>query len=224
MSILGNLIQGFIGSRAEGKAERQRLAGVEEAKGYQTRGTEEAKGYYQPYYQTGTEANKLLAQRLGIGGDVNAPDYGELLRSFSMKDYQQDPGYQFRLQEGLKQLQGKAAARGGALSGATLKGVQGYAQNLASQEYGNAYNRYLEQQQNRYNMLRGQQQTGYQAGGAMSDIANQYAANMANLGIGAGNIRAASTLGKANVWSQALGRSEQEAQDAIKNYFTMGMG
>lgn len=225
MSILGSIGQGIIGSSAEGKAERQRLAGIEEAKGYQTRGAEESKGYYSPYYQTGTAANQLLAQRLGIGGDTSAPGYGEFMRNFSMADYQQDPGYQFRLQEGLKQLQGAAAARGGLLSGATIRGGQKYAQNLASQEYGNAYQRYMEQQQNRYNMLRGQQQTGYQAGSAMADIANQYAANMGNLGIGAGNVRAQSTLGKANAWSQALAGLDKyidKGEQAIGKMFGLG--
>lgn len=225
MSILGSIGQGILGSSAEGKAERQRLAGIEEAKGYLTRGTEESKGYYSPYYQTGTSANQLLAQRLGIGGDTSAPGYGEFMRNFSMADYQQDPGYQFRLQEGLKQLQGQAAARGGLLSGATIRGGQKYAQNLASQEYGNAYDRYIQQQQNRYNMLAGQQRTGYQAGSAMADIANQYAANMGNLGIGAGNVRAASTLGKAGAWSGALSgidKTLEKGENAVLKMIGLG--
>ena len=222
MSILGNLAQGFIGSQAEGKAERQRLAGIEEAKGFQTRGYEEGKGYYNPFLETGMGANKLLAARLGLGGDTSAPGYGEFMRNFSMADYQQDPGYQFRLQEGLKQLQGSAAARGGLLSGATVRGGQKYAQNLASQEYGNAYQRYMDQMQNRYNMLAAQQGVGFRAGGALADLGSQYAANMSNLGIGAGNVRAQSTLNKAGAWSNALSLSEQEAQDMAKNILGMG--
>jgi hypothetical protein len=225
MSIIGNITQGILGSQAEGKAERQRLAGIEEAKGYQTRGAEESKGYYNPYYQTGTAASNRLAELMGVGGNVSAPGYGSMMRDFSMADYQQDPGYQFRLQEGLKQLQGMASARGGLLSGATIRGGQKYAQNAASQEYGNAYDRYVQQQQNRYNMLRGQQQTGYQAGGAMADIANQYAANMGNLGIGAGNVRAASTLGKANAWSGAVSGIDKELQageDKLMKFIGLG--
>jgi hypothetical protein len=37
---------------------------------------------------------------------------------------QMDPGYQFRLSEGMKALDRTAASRGGLLSGATLKGAQ----------------------------------------------------------------------------------------------------
>jgi hypothetical protein len=54
----------------------------------------------------------------------------------------QDPSYAWRLAEGEKALQGSAAARGGLLSGATLKGISDYAQNAASQEYNNAFNRF----------------------------------------------------------------------------------
>ena len=222
MSILGNLAQGFIGSQAEGKAERQRLAGIEEAKGFQTRGYEEGKGYYNPFLETGMGANKLLAARLGLGQDTSAPGFGDFTRNFSMADYQADPGYAFRLKEGLKAAEGSAAARGGLLSGATTRGVQRRAQDLASQEYGNAYQRYMGQMQNRYNMLAEQQGVGFRAGGELANLGSAYAANMGNLVTGAGNVRAQSTLNKAGAWSNALSRSEQEANDMAKNILGMG--
>lgn len=53
-----------------------------------------------------------------------------------------DPGYDFRLAEGQKLLQGSAAARGGLLSGATLKDLTNYGQGAASQEYANAFDRF----------------------------------------------------------------------------------
>lgn len=52
-----------------------------------------------------------------------------------------DPSMNFRIKQGTDALENSAAARGGLLSGATLKGVSDYAQNTASQEYANAYNR-----------------------------------------------------------------------------------
>jgi hypothetical protein len=54
-----------------------------------------------------------------------------------------DPGYQFRLQEGMKALQATQAAKGGLLSGGAVKGALKYGQGLASQEYASAYNRAL---------------------------------------------------------------------------------
>lgn len=55
--------------------------------------------------------------------------------------FQQDPGYQFRLQQGEDAIMRSAAARGGRMGGDTLKALLEHGQGLASQEFGNAYNR-----------------------------------------------------------------------------------
>ena len=52
-----------------------------------------------------------------------------------------DPSYQFRKQQGMDGIESSAAASGGLLSGAALKSLNGYNSSLASQEYGNAFNR-----------------------------------------------------------------------------------
>lgn len=52
-----------------------------------------------------------------------------------------DPGYKFRLSQGQKALETSAAARGTLNTGGTLKGIVDYGQALASQEYGNVFNR-----------------------------------------------------------------------------------
>ncbi|CAB4164267.1 hypothetical protein UFOVP830_17 [uncultured Caudovirales phage] len=201
----GQIIGGLMGASSARKQARAKAAALEAAKGQITGAYNTSKGYYDPYYQTGTAASNRLAELMGVGGNAGAEGYGSLMRNFSMADYQQDPGYQFRLQEGLKQLQGQAAARGGLLSGATQRGTQKYAQNVASQEYGNAYDRYMQQQQNRYNMLAGQQGVGMRAGGALADLSTGYGANMANLATGQGAVEAAKIAGQNAGYTQALG-------------------
>ena len=52
-----------------------------------------------------------------------------------------DPGYEFRFNEGMRALEGGAAARGGLLSGGMVKKSIRYGQGIASNEYGNVYNR-----------------------------------------------------------------------------------
>jgi hypothetical protein len=52
---------------------------------------------------------------------------------FGMAQFQQDPGYAFRMSEGMKALERGAASRGNLMSGATMKGLQRYGQDLASQ-------------------------------------------------------------------------------------------
>lgn len=55
--------------------------------------------------------------------------------------FQADPSYAFRKAEGEKALNNSLAARGGLLSGSAVKAGQRYASDLASQEYGNYWNR-----------------------------------------------------------------------------------
>lgn len=108
---------------------------------------------------------------------------------------QMDPSYQFRLGEGMKALDRTAAARGGLLSGATLKGAQRYGQGLASQEYGNAYNRLA--------ALAGVGQT---ATGAMTGLGSQFAGAQGENYMGAANARASGYMGGANALSSGLGQ------------------
>lgn len=108
---------------------------------------------------------------------------------------QMDPSYQFRLGEGMKALDRTAAARGGLLSGATLKGAQRYGQGLASQEYGNAYNRLA--------ALAGVGQT---ATGAMTGMGTQLAGALGENYMGAANARASGYMGGANALSSGLGQ------------------
>jgi hypothetical protein len=82
-----------------------------------------------PFYDVGVNALPEL---------VKASKY----TPFSMQNFQQDPGYAFRLKEGQQALDRSAAARGGLISGGALKAAQRYGQDMGSQEYMNAFNRY----------------------------------------------------------------------------------
>lgn len=60
---------------------------------------------------------------------------------FGRDDFQEDPGYQFRLEQGQKALDRKAAAGGRFFSGSALTGASNYAGQAASDEFGNAFSR-----------------------------------------------------------------------------------
>lgn len=64
---------------------------------------------------------------------------------------QNDPGFQFRQDQGTTALQNSAAARGGLLTGGTAKALTDFAQNDASNEYANVYNRALNNYNTNYN-------------------------------------------------------------------------
>ena len=72
-----------------------------------------------------------------------------------------DPGVQFRQDEARKALEGSAAARGDLLSGQNLKALQSRSQDLASQEYGNAWNRASQQAQLREGWAQTASQMGW---------------------------------------------------------------
>jgi len=98
-----------------------------------------------PYRAAGEAGQNKLLEYLGIGGDRAAANYGKFATAeFTPEAFaaNQDPGYGFRMKEGLKAIDANAAARGGLISGAALKAAGRYGQDMASQEYSNAFNRY----------------------------------------------------------------------------------
>ena len=152
----------------------------------------------QPWLQAGQIAlNKLVPE---------ATNY----QNFGMEQFKQDPGYAFRMSEGMKALENSAAARGGLLSGATMKGIQRYGQDMASQEYMNAFNRYQVEREARLNPLQSLAGVGQTTANALAaggqgfaGNANQLAmtnmTNQSNLALTSGNIRASQykTAGRA---------------------------
>ena len=65
-----------------------------------------------------------------------------------------DPSYQFRLNQGLDALERSAAAKGMLRTGNTLQDLMEHAQNFASQEYGNMFNRAAQAYGTNYQGLR----------------------------------------------------------------------
>jgi hypothetical protein len=120
-----------------------------------------AAGNFQPYLEGGAQASQMMTDRLASG---------ELGGSFTPGDLSQDPGYQFKLQQGEQALDRANLARGGYFSGAALKEAQQHGQGVADQGYNDAYNRWLQDQQLNYNMLAGQQGAGMNAAGALGGI------------------------------------------------------
>lgn len=133
-----------------------------------------------------------------LGSQGSNGEFGSLMRRFSMSDFEADPGYAFRMKEGLAGVESGAAARGGLLSGAAQKALQKYGQGLASQEYGNAYNRFTADQTNQYNRLAGLVNTGQGATNQASNAAANFGQQAGANAIGAGNAIASGQIGQAN--------------------------
>lgn len=117
---------------------------------------------------------------------MNAPQqagFGSLLKSFGMEDYQADPGYQFRQQEAQKALERQMAAQGITLGGGgagtinpqAYRAMNELTQNLASQEYSSAYQRYTADNLNKFNMLMGAAGMGQGSTGILAGAGQNYA-------------------------------------------------
>ena len=169
----------------------------------------------EPFRQTGITAQNQLKTLLGLGGDTTAAGYGSAARAFAPSDLVMDPSYAFRLKQGVDALDASAAARGGFFSGNAGRALVNYGQNLGSEEYNNAFNRY---NTNRTNMLAplqslaGQGQTasttmsnaaGNNAAAGSGTLSN-YGTNAANLAVNAGNAVGTGYINQSNAWNSAL--------------------
>jgi hypothetical protein len=181
------------------------------------RGQQQATEAYQPYSQFGQEATNRLAVLMGLRPGV---DSGSLMQQPTAAQLEMDPGYAFREQQGMQAVNRTAAAQAGLQSGAALKAAQRFGQDLASQEYGNAYNRFMANRANQMALLQGGQQTGFGAaqgvGNAAIGTGTNLAQNYQNLGqamgqgyanIGAAN--ASAYMAPTNLLAQALGQAGQ---------------
>lgn len=175
---------------------------------------------------TGTVANGLpgMVPRTDGGGTPGAPGtadpnsgFGSLAQGFNEQfqaptdvTEQNDPGYKFRLQQGTDALQRSAAARGGLLSGGTAKDINDYAQNSASNEYGNVYNRTASEFERRYNIFKQNQNDLFNRYATLSGIGQTSAGQLSSAGLNSAGNATNILLGS----GQQIGNSLQNAGSA----------
>ncbi|CAB5187156.1 hypothetical protein UFOVP165_9 [uncultured Caudovirales phage] len=158
-----------------------------------------------PYREAGVEAQNQLRSYLGLGGDTSAPGYGKYSGDFNMSNFTADPGYAFRLSEGMKGLNASAAARGGLISGAALKAATNYGQQAGSQEYQNAFTRYQTNRNNQIAPLQNLTASGQAAAAGAAANAGAYGSAAASNTLAAGNAAASGYVGGANAVNQTVG-------------------
>jgi hypothetical protein len=135
-----------------------------------------------------------------LGGLGNA----DFQRDFTMNDFQQDPGYAFRMQQGQKALERSRAAKGLLGTGGTLKALNDYGQNMGAQEYQNSYNRFNADRDRRFNRLSSIAGIGQTANSALGAAGQNYANNAGSNMMGAANAAGAAGMASANAWGGAM--------------------
>jgi hypothetical protein len=195
---------GMIAAKGAKKASRIQDQAAQRSEATQRQMFERQVELQEPFRQAGLTAQQQIMQLLGIGGDASAEGYGGLARSFGQSDFEADPGYAFRQAEGMRALERSAAARGGLLSGNTMRGIQRFGQDLASQEYQNAFNRFQVERAARLNPLQSLMGSGQSAANVLTGATGQAAQNIGQMQLGAGQARASGYVGQANALAGAL--------------------
>lgn len=185
--IAGSVIQGNAASDAAKK--QQEAAG--QANSLQERMFNQQRDDHAGYRAAGNQALSQMAD----------PNFQ---RDFTAADFQKDPGYDFRMAEGQKALERSAAARGGLNSGGTLRSLSRYGQDFASNEYGNAYNRFNQDRDRRFGRLSQIAGMGQGAVNSSAAAGQNYAGQYGNNTMGAANAAGAAGIAGANGWSNTL--------------------
>jgi hypothetical protein len=151
----------------------------------------------------------------------SSPDYGSLSRSFTIDDYEADPGYQFRLDEGNKAINAAQAARGNFYSGAALKEANKYNSNMASQEYGSAYDRWTNNQNNKFNKLQAVSSAGQGANTTQAQLNQGYAGAQGSIYGAQGQNQANAAINQGNIYSGIVGNIGGAASSYFNPYNSM---
>ncbi len=202
-AIAGSAILGAMSSAnaADAQSESAAMSTAEQRRQYDLTRQDQA-----PWREAGLGGLNKMEYLLGTGeAEMKAdPDYGSLLRDFGLEDFTKDPGYDFRLSEGEKGINRSLAARGGLFSGAAGKALSRYNQDFASNEYGNAYNRYNTNQGNKFNRLASLAGIGQSATNQVQQAGQNAANNISSNMIGSGNAQASGIMGIGNAISGGL--------------------
>lgn len=171
---------------AAAAAARAQRSSAQEAMDQQQRMWEQQQANQKPWMEAGQTS---LAQMLQMNNG-----------GFDASQLANDPGFQFRMAQGQKALERSAASRGGLNSGGFMKGLARYSQGVASDEFGNRYNRLAQ--------LAG---LGSSSTNQINATGSQYANSMSNLYGDMGNANAAAAIGQGNAISSGFNAVGQGA-------------
>lgn len=191
LAAAGGIGSAIIGANAASSAADQQAQAAREANALQERMFNQQRADQEPWRQAGIGALSQMGN-------------ADFQRDFTASDFQKDPGYDFRMQEGQKALERSAAARGGLQSGGTLKALSRYGQDYASNEYNNAYNRFNADRDRRFNRLGSLAGVGQTATNQIGQAGMNYAGQVGNNTMNAANAAGAAGIAGANAIGGAL--------------------
>lgn len=216
MGVVGDLLGGRAERKAAKNAANAQIGAANQANALEKQMYEQSRADQMPWLEQGKASLSQLANLTKPGG--------ELMRTYGAADFEADPGYQFRLSEANRGVDRAMAARGLTNSGTALRELSRVNQGMASDEFQNAYNRWMQQRQNQYNMLSGLANTGQVTGEQLaslgSDYSNQYGQNLGQ----AANARASSYIAGGRAKAQAFRSVDDNMEKLLQVFGKIGMG
>lgn len=209
------VVSSVVGSRASSKAASAQASAADRAAELQREQFDRQVELQAPFREAGVRALPEL-------------EAASRYTPFGMGQFQADPGYAFRMSEGMKGLERTAAARGGLISGGALKAAQRFGQEMGSQEYMNAFNRYQTERNARLNPLQSLAGVGQTSTNQLGAAGQNYATSAGEaLGAGA-QARASGYMGGASALTQGLGSyinyNQQQQQNQLFNQLIQNRG
>jgi hypothetical protein len=212
-------------SKAAGKASDAQVQANRETIDFQKEIFDQQREDNAPWREIGAESLEEL--RAGVqSGEFNPGDF-----NFKFKA---DPGYQFRRQEGINALDASAAARGRLQSGAQARAVTRYVSDLASQEYGKAFNRAtteykldMSNKNAQFNRLATLANVGQVANQADQNARTNMANNVTQATQATGNALAQGAINQGNARAssyQGIGQSLNQGAQNFLLYKALGTG
>lgn len=194
----GALLSAGVGYYSANKAADTQANAANNALAFQKSQYDTSQANFKPYMDAGAGATYSMSKLLGTGpgGQQGTPDYSGFYNS---------PDYAFAKQQGQLGIEQGANARGMNLSGNTLRDLSSFNSGLATQQYGNYYNK-----------LMGLSQLGQASAAGSAQSGTTAAGQIGNTTQAIGQAQASGIVGGANAITGSLGSGVQNS--LLANY------
>lgn len=158
-----------------------------------------------PWILAGQESIDRMKLGLRYGGEFD---------QFTMNDFLEDPGYQWRMDQGINALEAGGAATGMYGSGNMGAGLVSLGQDMGSQEYANAYSRWMD----KYNKVAGVATAGQQQSQFLANMGGNTATAMGNNLMTAGQTQSNMIMNGGNAWANGFNNVGNQMVSGIGTY------
>lgn len=217
-----NLVGGAMNAYGNWKGAKAAGKTINSAIDQNTANTASMNALQQPIADAGMKSFQMGNEKALSGTQyTNQPKFEQ--KEFGGVNLQEDPGMQFRMQQGQKALDASAANAGNLHSGAQQKALLAYGQNQGSQEFGNAYNRQYGQFKDTQDASRSQHNIENQAATDIERFKMGDLKDYGQMGVGAVNNQT-SNLQQGNAQQMQLMGAKADADAKRAGGFWSGAG